>query len=574
MPILKILPDAVDTTQSYVFGNVSASSITANGTNLGTAVAEAFVLANNANKSTTSNTAPLNPNVGDTWFDTVTNVLLRYTNDGVSNNWIDISGPQNIGYIYQSYSITPNTSTINETTSNTVILSISTVNIADNTTLYWTISGSTPADFSDNSNTGSVTIINNSASITKSLSADVTLEGSESFVVQLRTGSTSGPIVAVATAITVSDTSVPPEYKLYYMGVNSYGQSGNNNQSALSSPTQIGTSVDWAEIFCSGYSSHFIKSNGTLWAAGDGYYGQLGTNNTTTQLSPVQIGSLTNWSKIGGGENFVVAIRTDGTMWSWGENYVGQLGQGNTVARSSPTQVGENNQWRTVSFGTRNKHVHATDVNNYLYGWGYNQYGGVGSNDISNKSSPVLVSAVGLWNTNSVIAEGDLRTVAIGVGGGGTQRSLYTWGYNGMGQLGLGNLVSRSAPVQIGSDMTWLTVSAGYNSTLATKTDGTLWAWGGNESGQLGINSQQAWPNFRSSPVQVAGTTWSKVSVAQFHTAATKTDGTLWTWGLNNSGQLGSNNTITRSSPVQVGSATNWNKVFAGPADTFLTTSS
>jgi hypothetical protein len=111
MPILKIQPDAISNTESFVFGNVTTTSITANGVNLGTAVAEAFVLANNAAKSTTSDTAPANPKVGDSWFDTVTNVLLRYTNDGVSNNWIDISGPQNIGYIYQSYSITPNTST-------------------------------------------------------------------------------------------------------------------------------------------------------------------------------------------------------------------------------------------------------------------------------------------------------------------------------------------------------------------------------------------------------------------------------------------------------------------------------
>jgi hypothetical protein len=90
MPILKILPDAISNTASYVFGNVTTTSITANGVNLGTAVAEAFVLANTASRTTTSNTAPSSPNVGDMWFDTITSITFRYTNDGVSNNWIDI----------------------------------------------------------------------------------------------------------------------------------------------------------------------------------------------------------------------------------------------------------------------------------------------------------------------------------------------------------------------------------------------------------------------------------------------------------------------------------------------------
>jgi hypothetical protein len=83
MPILKIQPNAISNTESFVFGNVTTTSITANGVNLGTAVAEAFVLANNANKTTTSDTAPANPKVGDSWFDTVTGVILRYTYDGV-----------------------------------------------------------------------------------------------------------------------------------------------------------------------------------------------------------------------------------------------------------------------------------------------------------------------------------------------------------------------------------------------------------------------------------------------------------------------------------------------------------
>ena len=106
----------------------------------------------------------------------------------------------------------------------------------------------------------------------------------------------------------------------------------------------------------------------------------------------------------------------------------------------------------------------------------------------------------------------------------------------------------------------------GYWSTAAIKTDGTLWTWGQNNYGQLGTNDLV----HRSSPVQVgAATTWSLVSAGSYSIAAIKTDGTLWSWGLNNyNGQLGTNDTANRSSPVQVGSGTTWSQVSAGNSTT------
>jgi hypothetical protein len=279
MPILKIQPDAISNTESFVFGNVTATSITANGTNLGLAVAQAFTLANTANKSTTSNTAPTNPNVGDTWFDTVTGVIFRYTYDGVSNNWIDVSGPTNSGYIYQSYAITPNTSTINETTGNTVIYTVTTTNTADNTVLYWTNSGTTvAADFSDSANNGTVTITNNSGTITRSLSPDSTTEGSETIILNLRTGSSSGPVVAVATTVTVGDTSqTPVGYTIDYLtvgggggGADTYGGGGG-----------AGGFLDGSQTFYSGYTYTITigaGSAGILYSPSTNYTSSKGSN--------------------------------------------------------------------------------------------------------------------------------------------------------------------------------------------------------------------------------------------------------------------------------------------------------
>jgi len=222
---------SITTSGGTITGNLSvnaftANTITANGVDLGTAVASAFLLANNASKTTTSNTAPLNPNVGDMWFDTITSITFRYTNDGVSNNWIDITGPQNAGFIYQSYSLTPNTTSINETTGNTVIYTIASTNTADNTVLYWTNSGTTvAADFRDGISNGSVTIINNSATITRSLVGDLTTEGSETIILNLRTGSNTGTVVAVSPTVTIGDTSITP-FTVNYLLVAGGGGSG------------------------------------------------------------------------------------------------------------------------------------------------------------------------------------------------------------------------------------------------------------------------------------------------------------------------------------------------------------
>jgi len=88
-----------------------------------------------------------------------------------------------------------------------------------------------------------------------------------------------------------------------------------------------------------------------------------------------------------------------------------------------------------------------------------------------------------------------------------------------------------------------------------------LYTFGLNTQGQLGLGDTIT----LSSPAQVGSlTTWSQVSTKNTQTGAIKTDGTLWTWGSNGSGRLGLNDTINRSSPVQVGALTTWSQVSAG----------
>ena len=148
--------------------------------------------------------------------------------------------------------------------------------------------------------------------------------------------------------------------------------------------------------------------------------------------------------------------------------------------------------------------------------------------------------------------------------------TLWVWGLNGLGQLGVNDTtLNRPTPITTFSGGTnWKQVAAGLQHSAAIKTDGTLWTWGantvsGSANGQLGNNGVFD----RSTPITtfVGGTNWKQVSCGANHTAAIKTDGTLWTWGRNNNGQLGTNDTTQRNTPVTTfAGGTNWKQVAGG----------
>jgi alpha-tubulin suppressor-like RCC1 family protein len=241
-------------------------------------------------------------------------------------------------------------------------------------------------------------------------------------------------------------------------------------------------------------------------------------------------------------------------MWSWGENGQGNLGLGDTANRSSPVQIGALTTWYQVAAGSMSNHNVAIKTDGTMWSWGYNQAGRLGLNDYNNRSSPVQIGALTTW---AQVAVGAASCAAVKTDG-----TLWTWGLGSLGRLGLGDVASRSSPVQVGLLTTWAQVSVGNQHTAAVKTDGTLWMIGGNGyQGQLGIGTAV----LISSPVQVGAlTNWLKVSAGTNSCAAIKTDNTLWTWGTGVDGVTGQNDTVARSSPVQVGSLATWQIVLAG----------
>ena len=339
---------------------------------------------------------------------------------------------------------------------------------------------------------------------------------------------------------------------MYACGYNLYGQLGISNTTNRSSPTQVGSISSWSQISCGYYHSVSIQTNGTLWTWGNNSYGQLGTNNLTHRSSPVQVGTLSNWAQVSA-SNHTLAIKSDGTLWGWGYNSTGQLGFGGGGV-SSPVQVGGLTNWKQASAGPDFSMFIKNDGT--LWATGANGAGQLGLNDQNSRNSPVQVGS--LLNNWKQISAGNSHNLAIKTDG-----TLWSWGNFGYGQLGTGSGSTSSTPVQIGTLSNWsqLSTGAGRTHSLAVKTDGTLWAWGNNSYGQLGTNDL----THRSSPVQVGTlSNWSKISGGLYITAAIKTDGTIWTWGNNSYGQLGTNDLTHRSSPVQVGNLNTWNQISCG----------
>ena len=364
----------------------------------------------------------------------------------------------------------------------------------------------------------------------------------------------------------VSDSLLIDRYigdQLWVWGRNSYGQLGINATTNRTTPvTTILGGTNWKSV-AGGYAHTVaIKTDGTLWTWGRNNFGQLGindavANNRTTPVTTILGG--TNWKQVSAGYQYTAAIKTDGTLWTWGRNTSGQLGIGGDINnRTTPvTTILGGTNWKSVAGGS--SHTVAIKTDGTLWTWGLNNSGQLGINATTNRTTPVT-TILGGTNWKSV-ACGNSHTTAIKTDG-----TLWIWGYNFFGQLGINDTANRTTPVTTFLGGTnWKSVACGGSHTTAIKTDGTLWVWGDNSQGQLGINATTN----RTTPVTtiLGGSNWKSVACGKEHTVAIKTDGTLWTWGRNNFGQLGINDAVAnnRTTPVTtILGGTNWKSVSGG----------
>jgi alpha-tubulin suppressor-like RCC1 family protein len=341
----------------------------------------------------------------------------------------------------------------------------------------------------------------------------------------------------------ISETGFAP-LTTYGYRVRTYNGFGN---SLYSNEKMIALSGDWSAIEAGACHTIALKTNGTLWSCGSNDNGELGVGGYESRNTFSQIGTNSDWISIAAGGDklgsHTIARKTNGTIWTWGYNDFGQLGLKDLDKRDQPCQVGIESDWSLLALG--GYHSAGLKTNGTIWVWGQNTYGqlGLGDSDTGiDRNTPTQIGSNSDWFS---IAEGESNTIAGKVNG-----TLWAWGYNYNGQLGLGDTMNRNTPTQIGFDSDWYIILTGDIHTLARKTNGTLWVWGSNFYGELGLGDSLD----RYTPIQMGSEIdWSAITAGYSHTIALRNNGTIWSWGQNNCGQLGLGDTIDRNVPTLVG---------------------
>ena len=359
----------------------------------------------------------------------------------------------------------------------------------------------------------------------------------------------------VQTAVLLADGTVRA------FGNNTNGQLGVNDTTQRNTPVQVwGISSSAVAVACGDYHTVVISADGTIRTFGRNNNGQLGVNDTTQRLTPVQVfGISSSATAVAGGQYHTAVLLADGTVRTFGSNSSGQLGinvSGGT--RQTPVQVfGISSSAVAVACGWYHTVVLLSDGT--VRTFGINTYGALGVNDTTQRNTPVQV--FGISSSATAVACGRYFTAVLLVDG-----TVRTFGRNPAGGLGLGDTTSRLTPVQVfGISSSAMAVAAGVEHTAILLSDGTVRTFGYNDSGCLGLGDTAS----RLTPVQVVSAlSYSggvgKVAGGLRYHAVVLSDGTVRTFGWNNVGQLGVGDTNSRLTPVQVTGITSATAVACG----------
>ena len=402
-------------------------------------------------------------------------------------------------------------------------------------------------------------------------------------------------------------------------GANRHGQLGVGDHTERLLPASVGVSSDWRAIGAGGRHTLALKGDGSLWSWGAGDLGQLGHGDRAERLTPQRVGSAEDWAAVSAGMGHCLGLRRDGSLWAWGANGDDELGlsldldlglslelsvdillglgPGSHVC--TPTRVDASSAWTAVSAGANSSGGLKADGG--LWAWGLNEDGQLGLGDYESRSVPRRVqpgaasAAVGTrsgsprrppdhdWRDRptqvlgddwAAIAAGDGYSLAVKGDG-----SLWAWGYNSRGQLGLGGPSDRRRPTRVAGDGDWAVVAAGFLPACAVRRDGSLWSPGCTGFGWWDVDSEDELreaasglgvdltevllSTFERASPDDAGD-WATVVLGAMHTVGLKRDGSLWSWGANERGQLGIGDRGYHGRPTRVGEKSDWALVAAG----------
>lgn len=410
------------------------------------------------------------------------------------------------------------------------------------------------------------------------------------------------PGLTGVTAIAAGDRhtlAIRNDGSVWMWGANDYGVKGDGTSGAtpVSSPVQVPNLTGIRAVSAGADSCLALRDDGTVWAWGRNEAAQLGTGAATASpiLVPTRVSTLTAVTAIAAGATHALALRDDGTVWGWGSNVDGEQGNGtrSNTPTPGPVRIAALDGVAAITAGWH--HSVALRREGILLAWGGNTRGevGNGTSSIHRIATPVLNltdvlqvapssrfavalrtdGTVWAWgdNTSGQLGNGTTSTIPVitpgpvltlsGVTAVSTRGNhclallgngaVRAWGNNFSGQLGDGTFgASATTPVSTLTLTAVTAISAGSTHSLALKSDGTVWGWGSNGLGVLGT----AGGGQSTTPIQVPGLTGiTAISAGASHSLALRNDGTVWAWGWNGRGQIGQGSASSTSfTPVQV----------------------
>lgn len=255
-------------------------------------------------------------------------------------------------------------------------------------------------------------------------------------------------------------------------------------------------------------------------------------------------------------------LNAQSALWTWGANTKGELGNGNSATVLKPEAI-HAAYWTALSAG----HSFSIGIkpDGTLWSWGINEFNQLGDGANTDRNIPQQIySASGTAGKWINVSSGYAHSAGIRENG-----SLWTWGLNTSYQLGDGTYVgTRNLPTRIDNAATgkWLMVDCGYYHNVAIKEDGSLWTWGGNNSGQLGNNRNNSGTNVPTQIGSLSDGRYVKIAAGWYHSLGIKDDGSLWAWGHNGAGQVGDGSFINKQVPVLIdaGNHGKWIAISAG----------
>ena len=322
---------------------------------------------------------------------------------------------------------------------------------------------------------------------------------------------------------------------LWCWGMGWAGGLGTGDEDKRSAPVQVGVRSDWLEV-----TTDMYQTCGIVDDPGSGAHSLLcwGWDPQTDAhiLSPTLFGSDSDWEHIVSSPAHFCGLRNGGELWCWGQNSAGQLGQGDTTDDWTPVRENTNQQWADISASIRRTGA-ILSSDKSLWTWGGPP---VGDGSEEQRTEPTLIDATSSWLS---VESGESAGCAIR-----EDHSLWCWGYNINGQLGIGDNTNAVVlvPTQVDPGTQWAQVSLGGRQvqgvgehSCGIQTNGSLWCWGKNDDGRCGASPESSSQYLV--PHQVgSATNWLFVSAGDKYNCAIDSDGGLWCWGADDT------NTVTK----------------------------